>query len=51
MDSSALMPIIAIIVFMVVFIYALIIGMKNNAAHEVRMERKRRIREALMPIG
>ena len=50
MDSSTLMPIITVIVFIGVFIYALIIGMKNNAAHRSRVERDRQIREALMPI-
>lgn len=50
MDSSTLMPIITGIVFIGVFIYAIIVGMKNNAAHRMRVERNRRIREALMPI-
>ena len=47
MDSSTLMPIITVIVFIGVFIYALIIGMKNNAAHRSRVERDRQIRETL----
>ena len=47
MDSSTLMPIITVIVFIGVFIYALIIGMKNNAAHKNRVERDRQIRETL----
>ena len=50
MDSSTLMPIITGIVFIGVFIYAIIVGMNNNAAHRMRVERNRRIREALMPI-
>lgn len=50
MDSSTLMPIITIIVFIGVFTYALIVGIRSNAAHRVRVERNRRIREALVPI-
>lgn len=50
MDSSTLMPIIAGIVLIGVFIYAIIVGMKDNAAHRMRVERNRRIREALTPI-
>lgn len=50
MDSPTLMPIITVIVFIGVFIYAITIGMKNNAAYKQRVERDHRIRETLMSI-